>query len=466
MKHASTVGDVQNRMCIASQPIPLPLIQSSVVGKDDDYQEKEDNNDPVTLEEQDEVVEEIGPQQVETNWQCSECGEMFNSEAQLTEHMSQDHNDERWQCNICGKAFIEESQINSHVQDHNRKNEKALELLERRHEALKEKYEEAIKKNKEYAKDIFKYIKENAELKANAETDAEALADTLSINQVLVEEIKVKDKIIETNEMINKSKNADVDEVMIENSEKTFNCSECTWSTTKEIHLAGHMVKHIVGQYACAKCEQTFKTKTEHDKHKTEAHVNKQNGRMFKCITCDSTFESEHSVKQHMQSKHKSASSFPVGHPQRYARALPPSQNIACTKCNKRFATGNQIEDHMTEHDKESEFKNPRDDKICRYFRKGRCLKGDMCHFKHQTPPVCNKGPNCVFFAQNRCRFYHPGGSNNNNKSMKQRECKFKINCWNITTCSYFHPQQDFQFLRKSNRPPQYVQNMDVWRDY
>ena len=123
VKHASTVGDVQNRMCLASQPIPLPAIpsSSSAVETADDSQEKEDNNVHVTLEEQDEVLEEIGPQHVETNWQCSECGKTFNSEAQLTEHISQDHNDESWQCNMCGKTYIEESQLNSHVLDHHRK---------------------------------------------------------------------------------------------------------------------------------------------------------------------------------------------------------------------------------------------------------------------------------------------------------------------------------------------------------
>ena len=106
---------------------------------------------------------------------------------------------------------------------------------------MKEKYEEAIKKNKEYAKDIFKYITQNAELKSNAETDAEALADTLSINQVLVEEIKVKDKIIETNELINKNKKNDEDEVLIEDTGTTMNGSEGTWSTTKKPQLAGNM---------------------------------------------------------------------------------------------------------------------------------------------------------------------------------------------------------------------------------
>ena len=59
---------------------------------------------------------------------------------------------------------------------------------------------QAIKKNKQYAKDVYKYIKENTELRSNAEKDAELLADTISINQVLTEEIKVKNQIIKANE--------------------------------------------------------------------------------------------------------------------------------------------------------------------------------------------------------------------------------------------------------------------------
>ena len=78
---------------------------------------------------------------------------------------------------------------------------KELELLRRRHETLKEKHEEIIKKNKEYAKNLFQTI-QNTELKNNAKKDAETLTDTLSINQVLVEEIKIKDKIIKANEIL------------------------------------------------------------------------------------------------------------------------------------------------------------------------------------------------------------------------------------------------------------------------
>ena len=63
------------------------------------------------------------------------------------------------------------------------------------------------RENKEYERDLFKYINENTELKKNAEKDEETLADTISINQVLTEEIKVKDQIIKANEMINSNTN-------------------------------------------------------------------------------------------------------------------------------------------------------------------------------------------------------------------------------------------------------------------
>ena len=67
---------------------------------------------------------------------------------------------------------------------------------------MREKYDEILKKNKEYAKDMFKYMKEHTDLKNNAKKDSEVLADTLSFNQVLTEEIKVKDQIIKANEML------------------------------------------------------------------------------------------------------------------------------------------------------------------------------------------------------------------------------------------------------------------------
>ena len=424
------------------------VVEDNVEGTSDDL--------PCTLQEivDAEVIEEPSPLGIDENWQCGECGIVADTERNMTAHINQAHEPEP-------------------KEDENRVSEREFSILKRRHDQLKEKYDEVIKKNREYSQNLFETMKENSELKDAAEKDAEALMDALGINQVLVEEIKIKDKIIETNEMIKKTANTDEVEVIVDNSGaiSKFNCSECTWTTTNQMQMAGHMIKHTIGQYQCETCKQTFKTKSDHNKHKAVAHENKQSERPLTCITCNKLFETEHSLKQHIQSKHKGEVVLPVGHPQRYARAaLHPSQNIACTKCDKRFSTGRQIEEHMTEHDDESnikqEYKNPRDTKICRYFRKGNCLKGNRCLFKHTSLPVCNRGQECIFLAQNRCRFSHPEFINNKRDFANKKDCKYKSECWNQITCAFRHPQQGFQFVQKTNRPPQVIPNMSVWMDY
>ena len=50
-----------------------------------------EDNEENTLEEQPEVREEYGPHAQEQNWQCGECGLMFNSEHSLSEHMNSNH---------------------------------------------------------------------------------------------------------------------------------------------------------------------------------------------------------------------------------------------------------------------------------------------------------------------------------------------------------------------------------------
>ena len=52
---------------------------------------------------------------------------------------------------------------------------------------------------------MFDALKENCELKDKSKNDAETLSDKLAVNQVLMEELKVKDAIIKANENISKS---------------------------------------------------------------------------------------------------------------------------------------------------------------------------------------------------------------------------------------------------------------------
>ena len=94
------------------------------------------------------------------------------------------------------------------------------------------------------------------------------------------------------------------------------------------------------------------------------------------CISCDKEFLNQHSLKQHLNSKHKTEGELPVGHPQRSQKQNNLSQNTACVQCDRRFTTGKEVQDHMQEHignNKEQNFINPDMDKIRRYFKRGFC---------------------------------------------------------------------------------------------
>ena len=194
------------------------------------------------------------------------------------------------------------------------------------------------------------------------------------------------------------------------------------------------MLKHT-GQYSCPRCDKQFNTREEIKDHDI-SHVTEENEAPRICITCDKQFTTDHAIKQHMQSKHSSnKKSFPVGHPQRYQYEKEP-QNIACMKCDKVFSTGNEVDNHMNEHFNEKDlhdFEIPRKERMCRYYRRGFCKKGNECVFKHnevkehQAPP-CRRGRHCFFNAQNRCKFSHPDYMNNNSQQKQTKACRYKEN--------------------------------------
>ena len=174
-------------------------------------------------------------------------------------------------------------------------------------------------------------------------------------------------------------------------------------------------------------------------------------------------------AKHHTRNQSKSVATdnmLPVGHPGRYQRMQQNGKSMACTLCDKRFDTGKDIENHMIEHEGEANegFQTPREEKICRYFRNGFCYKGEQCVFKHikTGPPACKRGQKCIFFYQNRCRFSHEGSG----IQEKQKECRYKERCWDLSTCKYLHRDQDFQYVKQTNRPPQGVRNMNIYQNY
>ena len=120
--------------------------------------------------------------------------------------------------------------------------------------------------------------------------------------------------------------------------------------------------------------------------------------------------------------------------------------------------------------------------RLCRYYMNGFCLKGEPCFFSHvipSSPSPCRNGPRCGYFANGVCRFFHRGvgvqqqrfdnqsedryESNprmygTNQKTNSTRWCYDMEDCVRVPNCSFSHYEQDFPPLEKNN-PPQNVRN-------
>ena len=553
-KHAETIsapGDMYQS--IERDPPEILVLK----GPNDNDGDLRDDGESVTLEEASfMVIEEIGPQNIEENWQCGECGETYNKTEELNEHMEKEHrqyeehdilceecghscntneqlkthienkhgenmwicvdccetfasNEQRkthveakhknielgYQCGDCEASFSSDEQLKTHKEDKEkqRKVEKELETLQRRHEQLKQKYDNINKDNIKYSKNLFEALQENEILKETIKKDAETLQDTLNMNQVLIEEIKVKDLIIKANEKINLS-DANNETNLIQSSEDAvrpeeddrseIRCSICDYKTKNTAQLHEHMMKHKGGQNNCGQRSVRQNTKENMNVHVKEPHKKQTDVNEIKCNFCDKLFTSEHSLKQHRTSKHRGSIDVPVGHAeyQAYNRTNTSNTNkVKCGQCGKGFSNGTGIDEHLAEHQEEAEngnFQNFQKPIICRYFRRGACTKGMQCKFSHtnlnpqkQSIPLCRKGDDCVFFKQNRCAFFHTGVGVQKEfgqkiyQSRQKRECRYKNDCWRISTCFFSHPTQGFRFAHKTQEPPIAKRQIKVWMD-
>ena len=477
MKHAPLMPPKQ----ISKEPIPIGCAEmtKNVVSVE--------IVDDTTLDERPDIIEEIGPKPMESNWQCGVCANLFEDETTIQQHMDDTHETDNSgndkivylipeqckQCRLKDKTIIETETEMQKL----KANENKFDVLERRHEQLKQKYDDLVKANKEYSKNLFSTINENTELKVAAQKEAEILMDTLHMNQVLLEEIKVKDAIIKSNEEIqnikekNDSVRHDVENVSIENETQLIKCTECEWTSSNVSYLSGHMLKHV-GQYFCPNCKARHKTRSELNEHIQSVHKSNQDVVNFECKMCDKVFVNEHSLKQHASSKHLNERGLPVGHPIRAQVKNQEKLNIKCTKCDEMFSNGRQVDEHMKLHT--MSFEKSTSGKSCRYFRNGYCAKGEHCIFKHEkiqpsSTPVCNRGQDCIFMQQKRCNYFHPNiGVQRPRERNNKIPCRFQDQCWNKSECIFSHDDQVFRpILRKSRPPhPQGSWWRNTWEDY
>ena len=337
-------------------------------------------------------------------------------------------------------------------------------------EITKKKANEALEKENHANKmALAQCIFELEEAKEQIKLKTESLNETMKQNILIKEQLKVKDKLIdslrksevqdETTENIHES--TDNSGAKMDNQTE-FKCNQCNFRTEKRHILTGHKVAHTVGQYQCQRgCKLVFKTWKNLDEHIKKEHAEKQQSNEYKCDQCDETFTAQYHLRQHLAKKHVRLHSNP--------------EKFDCDLCGLIVQNDLQLIRHKLDCTAGFEKVTKQ---ICRYFLNDRCWRGNQCKFVHKEESMinnqnllgCKNGPGCSYFRNGSCRYSHENVRNESqhrrfDNKFSHKWCIYEEGCFNLPNCSFIHKESDFPKLPQTSKPP-IPENIAMWQDY
>ena len=241
----------------------------------------------------------------------------------------------------------------------------------------------------------------------------------------------------------------------------------------------------ILPRATCGDCGHRETSKLSMNKHVQLCQAKPRVlSRTFSCDQCDYESTTINGLDSHIEEKHQHQDTIPIcrfykrGHCKKgseckYKHCEPqPKATFACDQCDKTTTSGKQMSDHI-----EKIHMSKKQMPSCRYFRQGRCEKGNKCKFIHEgsndagygknTKNVmkCRRGEGCKFKEQGRCNYFHPGvgvqkplppksqipkvsnisvQTQDQQQSHKKLWCKFQESCKNRNSCNFKHFNKDF----------------------
>ncbi|KAF5278800.1 hypothetical protein FQA39_LY18349 [Lamprigera yunnana] len=112
-----------------------------------------------------------------------------------------------------------------------------------------------------------------------------------------------------------------------DNEEKTYKCNECSFSSTKLVHLKTHMRKHNDVPFKCKLCDYTTAKKGNF-----VVHLRNHTGeKPYKCAMCGFTCKQFIHLKRHIRNHNK-------------------DDLFGCSKCDYRTGEGKELETHIKTH--------------------------------------------------------------------------------------------------------------------
>uniref|UniRef100_A0A493T9Q9 Zinc finger protein 236 n=2 Tax=Anas platyrhynchos TaxID=8839 RepID=A0A493T9Q9_ANAPP len=224
---------------------------------------------------------------------CPVCNKKFSRVASLKAHIMLHEKEENLICSECGDEFTLQSQLSIHMEEHRQ------ELAGSRVHSCK-----SCKKEFETSSQLKEHMKTHYKIRVSNTRSYNRNIDRSGFTYSCPHCGKTFQKPSQLTR-----------HVRIHTGERPFKCSECGKAFNQKGALQTHMIKHTGEKpHACAFCPAAFSQKGNLQSHIQRVHSEVKNGPTYNCTECSCVFKSlgslnTHISKMHMGGQQNSASS-------------------------------------------------------------------------------------------------------------------------------------------------------------
>ncbi|XP_015268323.1 PREDICTED: zinc finger protein 236 [Gekko japonicus] len=224
---------------------------------------------------------------------CPVCNKKFSRVASLKAHIMLHEKEENLICSECGDEFTLQSQLTVHMEDHRQ------ELSGSKTHICK-----TCKKEFETSSQLKEHMKTHYKIRVSNTRSYNRNIDRSGFTYSCPHCGKTFQKPSQLTR-----------HVRIHTGERPFKCSECGKAFNQKGALQTHMIKHTGEKpHACAFCPAAFSQKGNLQSHIQRVHSEVKNGPTYNCTECSCIFKSlgslhTHISKMHMSSTQNTASS-------------------------------------------------------------------------------------------------------------------------------------------------------------
>ncbi|XP_021242660.1 zinc finger protein 236 isoform X5 [Numida meleagris] len=242
---------------------------------------------------------------------CPVCNKKFSRVASLKAHIMLHEKEENLICSECGDEFTLQSQLSIHMEEHRQ------ELAGSRVHSCK-----SCKKEFETSSQLKEHMKTHYKIRVSNTRSYNRNIDRSGFTYSCPHCGKTFQKPSQLTR-----------HVRIHTGERPFKCSECGKAFNQKGALQTHMIKHTGEKpHACAFCPAAFSQKGNLQSHIQRVHSEVKNGPTYNCTECSCVFKSLGSLNTHISKMH-------MGGPQNSASSSTDVSHVTADSVTQPLTT-------------------------------------------------------------------------------------------------------------------------------